>query len=193
MKARMRSLVAVTSIAILFSACGEDATPQEQAQQLVAEGLEAHRDGDAEAARGKYNEALAKDPNNKFAHYNLGLIQQNAGDEAGAEAYYRKAIELDNNFVEALFNLATVRAGNEDYREAIELYEHIVELKPDYAEAHLNLGFAYQSYGQPEKAGPAFERAVQLDASLRSRIGQPGEEGQTASPPPAGQPSPVGQ
>ncbi len=66
-------------------------------------GLEAHRAGRIEEARNLYRAALKLDPQDKFAHFNLGVIDQLAGRDAAAESSFLQAISIDEEMTEAIF------------------------------------------------------------------------------------------
>jgi superkiller protein 3 len=153
---------------VVAVACG-GGTPAELSNELVQKGLRVQGDGkNAEAAR-LYREALVHNADNKFAYYNLGVIDQGAGRIRAAEYKYRLALEVDPRFQAALFNLGTVLSRSNP-EAAVRVYENLVELQPDNAGAHLNLGFVLRGLGRGDEADREFDRAVALDPSLRERV-----------------------
>ena len=44
---------------------------------------------------GRYRRAIAIDPENGHAHYNLGVLLENKADYGGAEQHYRRARAID--------------------------------------------------------------------------------------------------
>src|SRR5687767_6334023 len=87
------SLALATGLALGATACsGEDTPPgeastsssptpdPEKAETALNAGLEAHAAGDLTSAAAKYEETLGYDPENKFAFYNLALIDEAAGN-----------------------------------------------------------------------------------------------------------------
>ncbi|NOZ13950.1 MAG: tetratricopeptide repeat protein [Acidobacteria bacterium] len=56
--------------------------------------------------------------------------------------------------------LAVAYAQNRKMSEAEALYEKLMTLRPDYAYSYLNLGKIYLMTGQPAKAYPVFQRAI---------------------------------
>ena len=162
--------VVICGLGILTGACGEDKTPAEVTQEELTKGLAAHRAGDLEGAQAAYEAALEISPQNPYALFNLGVIAQSRGDAAEAERYYRQAIAANPELAQARFNLATLLARGGKKEEARDLYLEVIEIEPEYAAAHLNLGFAYRDLGDEKKAERHFKKAVELDASLKSRI-----------------------
>ncbi len=57
--------------------------------------------------------------------------------------------------------LAVAYAQNRKMSEAVALYEKLMTLRPDYAYSYLNLGKIYLMTGQPAKAYPVFQRAIE--------------------------------
>jgi tetratricopeptide (TPR) repeat protein len=84
--------------------------------------LEAHAEGRLEEAVRLYLRVLVLDPENKFAYYNLGLIDQTLGRTDAAASNYTDALTIDPDFGPALFDLAIIRAEQGSTDEAIDLY-----------------------------------------------------------------------
>ena len=170
-RAAFRTLPAVLLlVALLVGACSKGKSDAEQASAALAAGLKAHTAGRLDEAAADYRKVLVYDPRNKFAYYNLGVIEQAQGDGRSAESNYRIALTIDPDFVPALFNLAILRTAQGEGRESIDLYRHVIEIDPSYAAAHLNLGFLLVDIGQPKKGKAELAIAVGLDPSLASRI-----------------------
>jgi tetratricopeptide (TPR) repeat protein len=170
-------------ILLVFATAGCDGDgggEAEQADEILQQGLEAQAAGDFVTAVESYLRVIQLDPQNKFAYYNLGVIDQGQGDLQGAESHYRTTLGLDPDFVPALFNLAILmtEAGSAD--EAVTLYEHLIEVTPIetaspedvrlVAAAHLNLGFLLIEQGRERRGQMELDEAVRLDPSLEGRI-----------------------
>jgi len=161
-------VVILVSVMLAGAACGK-ATPAEQAQGSVNDGLALQKAGKVDEAAAAYRAALAKDPHNKFAYYNLGLIDQQANRDSSAATNYEQALAIDGDFPPALFNLAIVRTAAAP-QEAVDLYQHVIRLKPGNASAHLNLGFVYHTLGKDPEAQNEWRAAIALDPRLAARI-----------------------
>ncbi len=167
----LRAWIALSLAGLLLLAgvaCGGK-SEAELSNDLVKDGLKLNSDGKAAQAARSYREALVHDPENKFAYYNLAVIDQAAGRVRAAEFKYRLALEIDPRFQPALFNLGTIMSRI-DPDSAKDVYEDLIELQPDNAGAHLNLGFVLRQLGRGDDAQKEFDRAVALDPSLRARI-----------------------
>ncbi len=163
-------LVLVIGAVLLARSLGGK-TETERAQDVLREALQLHEQGDLQGAEDAYLRVIQLDPQNKFAYYNLGLIDQTRGDPIGAESSYRTTITIDPDFIPALFNLAILRTDAGSSEEAIDLYRHIIDVDAAYASAHLNLGFLLIDQGDEIGGQAELDEAVRLDPSLEDRIG----------------------
>lgn len=169
-------------VVVTAAACShrENATSEaELAASSLAKGLAAHKAGNLAEAATDYREVLVHDPNNKFAYYNLGLIDQTNGALASADSNYSLALSIDTQYVPALYNLAIVKSAEDDLEAAIALYRTAIDVQPGYAAAHLNLGFALIENGDKKEGKDELAKAVKLDPSLADRIpdGSPSGQG----------------
>jgi tetratricopeptide (TPR) repeat protein len=155
---------------LLAAGCSSKKSDAQLASEALANGIAAQKTGRLADAAAAYREVLTHDPNNKFAYYNLGLIDQTNAALASSESNYRLALAIDPKFVPALYNLAIVETNLGNLDEAIDLYRQAITVQPDYADAHLNLGFALIDAGQRKEGKGELDAAVQLDPSLESRI-----------------------
>src|ERR1700731_4259261 len=116
---------------LVTAACGVAAqaakSPAQQANDLVNAGVKAQAAGLATQAADNYHKALSLDPRNKFAYFDLGVIDQTAGRNATAELEYRTAIQYDPNFGGAL-----PTGANQKAQAKAEL-DRAVPLDPAYA------------------------------------------------------------
>lgn len=174
------SLVAMLVLAGAAVACSDSKKSDAKlADEALQTALQAHSSGNLNEAFGGYLEVLKHDPTNKFAYYDMGLIEDTRGNLKLGEAYYRVALANDPNYVVALFNLAIVRTKLNDLPEAIELYRRAISLKPDYAFAHLNLGIQLRNTGQTAEGDAEIAQALKLDPGLAPNA--PPAEGSGAS------------
>jgi len=188
MPARFRTIVLVALVAAVFGlvACsnGSETSGQTgQAGELLNDALEAHAAGDLDKAVDLYEQVLVLDPQNRFAYYNLGLIDQTRGRDVAAADEYEQAIAVAPGFTPAMFNLAIIRAEQGAVDEAIGLYRDVIAIDDTDARPHLDLGFLLVDAGHRKEGERELARAVELDPSLASRI--PGGEpvaGETTGP-----------
>lgn len=138
-------------------------------RDLIAQGIADQKAGRLDEAAAAYRLVIAREPTNKFAYFNLGLIAQTRGDLTQAETLYEQALEVDENFTPAMFNLAIIVTKSQPFR-AIKLYRRLLEIDRSNAEAFLNLGYVLEDQGKLNAARKAIRRAIELEPSLRERI-----------------------
>jgi tetratricopeptide (TPR) repeat protein len=161
-------IIAITGFIVLGR--GEPEPPISEASAELARGLELHQAGQIPEAQRSYQRVLELEPRNKFAFFNLGVIEQFAGRPQSAESYYRLAIAVDPIFTSALFNLAIIRNQAGAKTEAIELYQRVVLVDQNNAAAHFNLGLVlWETQGQ-EAAEPSIRRALEIEPTLAVRL-----------------------
>ena len=135
--------------------------------------------GEKEQANKMIEEAIAKDPTNKFAYYMRGANKNDAKDFDGAIADFQKVTEIDPSFIHGWFNLALcygnkadaiqqtkgdksgrlfgddLKACNDAFQGAIANLEKVRELDPNHeqiANWPMQLRMYYNAIGQKEKA-----------------------------------------
>jgi tetratricopeptide (TPR) repeat protein len=170
-------VVLTSALALGVSACsGSDssssgassaASPDaKKAATALDAGLKAHSKGDLTTAAADYKKTLSYDPKNKFAFYNLALIDAASGNYGLAEQKYRSALNTDPAYEPALFNLAILRTSR-DPKEAIRLYKRAVASNRKDAAAWLNLGLLLRAGGQVAEGDKAVRRAIALNPRLK--------------------------
>lgn len=135
--------------------------------------------GEKAIAEKMVEDAIVKNPNNKFAYYMRGSTKNDNKDFDGAIADYKKVTEIDPSFVYGWFNLALCygnkadyiqstkgdRSGrlfgqdlkdcNEAFMGAISNLEKVRELDPNHEQVSnwpMQLRMYYNAVGQKEKA-----------------------------------------
>ena len=159
-------LVALLAFALGVAACGGSPAAPAAASDALSRGLEAHAAGRIDEAVTAYFEALSKDPQDKYAYYNLGQIAQTRNKPTAAESYYRLALDVDPKLSAALFNLAIVRSNAGAMPEAADLYRRVIAVEPNNAAAHFNLGLVLRSTGSKADSDAELGRARELDPKL---------------------------
>lgn len=96
---------------------------------LVQQGLAKHNAGDTAGAAVLYNQALAIDPRNSVALFNLGVIAHFEGDLDTARTYYEQAVAIDPKFPRALNNLGLVLIDQGEAERGQELLDQATALQ----------------------------------------------------------------
>jgi tetratricopeptide (TPR) repeat protein len=189
-------LVAVAGLlAGCSSGSGDDKT-KTNAGTLLAAGLQAQKAGDTQAAKQLYQQVIAKDPSNVYAHYNLGVIAQQAKDNSTALREYGAALAANPRYVPALYNEATIY-GDSNPALAITTYQQVISLQKQSPTAYLNLGLLEVKSGQKQKGYADLLTALHQDPSLaaglppklKRQLSQASKSGQGNSTQPSPSPS----
>ena len=115
----------------------------------------------AETLLGK---ALALNPENSRAHFELASLYAKQGNYEKAAATYQKVTELDPQFSEPLFNLAYIYYIQGDLARAEETYYRVVELAPPYLdEVYFNLAVVQEEQGKKAQSIESLERTLALN------------------------------
>ena len=116
-----------------------------------------------------YKNAVAKDPSNMFALYDLGHIDQDRGDVAEAATEYRSALRVDPMFADALYNMGVLDAPV-DPTGAINYYTQDLKVQPTNASANFNLGVLLIDRGMTAQGDSYLETGLRLNPSLSSDL-----------------------
>jgi Flp pilus assembly protein TadD len=163
------SVVAVSA----FAGCGGGASstpttaPPSFAVALGA-GVAALKAGNANAAQQLFTEAVAREPTNADALYDLGVAYQDEGQSRNALRAYARALQHAPDDTRVEFNRAVIYSTT-DVPLAIFLYRRVISLRPDSPTAYLNLGLL-EAATHVTSAPADLSKAVQLDPSLAARI-----------------------
>lgn len=134
---------------------------------LLSQALTLHQAGKIDEASALYQEILTKDPNNKYALFNLGQIAHTKKDYATAIERYNAALVVDPQFVSALYNGGLAYASNGDRANAIALLTKLIQIEPNNAPALFNLGTVLIADGKADEGSAYLEKAYQVDPSLK--------------------------
>jgi tetratricopeptide (TPR) repeat protein len=153
----------------LLAGCGAGppapSTPAGAVSHALDRARQAEASGNLSSAVSEYQKAVALDPHNEIAWFNLGVIAQERSQNTQALADYKQAVAANPRFVSALYNLAlleTVRSP----KDAVSDYERVVTIQPSYAAAHLNLGYLLKQMGHTQQGDAEIAKAIALEPAL---------------------------
>jgi tetratricopeptide (TPR) repeat protein len=163
-------VVAAAAVVVVVFVTRSSTSPRVSANQLVQQGLQAQAVGKTTEALSDFQSAIAKDPTNTFAYYDLGVLyQQRLNQPAVAATEYRKAILANPGYKPALFNLAILETQT-DPPGAIDLYNQLLRMNPNDANVTFNLGLLLIAQNQQVPGHADLKRAIQLNPALASRV-----------------------
>jgi len=131
--------------------------------------------GDARAAERDYLKALALDPVNADALFNLVTLYQNNGDGARSAIFERRLEKVRQKDPYYQFLLALYDEKQRDYALAVEHYKQAIHMYDGEPRFYLGLARVYQQLGDQRRARHALRRAhtlAQKSATDQQRAGQ---------------------
>jgi len=128
-----------------------------------AEGVQALEAQKYDAAVEAFSKAIAADPKDYFAHFNLGLAYTFLNKIPEGLAEYRKTLELKPGLYEAELNAGILLMRQKNPAEAEPLLAHAVEQKPKEFRPRFYLAQALLATGDNAKAAEHFTAAAELD------------------------------
>jgi Tfp pilus assembly protein PilF len=140
-------------------------TSADAGSALLQTGLAQLNAGDDETAKVTFQNVLTLDPDNVYAHYNLGVIAQDRNETQKAIASYDAALAVDDAYAPALFNLAILTEPT-DLDAAVEMYRKAVDADPTFAAAFMRLGFALVYLGKNDEGSTNLQKGIALDPSM---------------------------
>ncbi|MBV8904011.1 MAG: tetratricopeptide repeat protein [Acidobacteriia bacterium] len=138
----------------------------------ASEGIKALDEGRYEAAAQIFQKAIAADPADYTAHFNLALAYGFLQRDAEGIQEYRKVLELKPGLYEAQLNEGILLLRQKRAAEAAPLLEAAAAQKPKEFRPRFYLGEAQLAAGQPGPAAESYRAAVELDAkSAAAQLG----------------------
>ena len=141
-------------------------------QGLNTEGVRLHQQGQFTPAIQKFSAALAANPRDPDAYYNLAAtyhemarLQPNQQTQQYAEEYYHRCLDIDPNHSECRRNLAVLLAQTGRSDKAQTMLENWVTTSPTAANARLRLAQYHEEIGNPDKAVTHIQEAIAIDNS----------------------------
>ena len=134
--------------------------------QLVTEGVRAHRAGSPADAQAAYARAVQADPANFNAQFNLAVAAFDLSDWSKSLAAYEQALAIAPDDLRARYGLALAleRAGYP--LDAADELERIVRKDPAHVEAHLAAANLYATtLADPARAREHYTRVLELQPS----------------------------
>jgi tetratricopeptide (TPR) repeat protein len=163
-------LLIVVALAALATACGGGSNGQSASPSMtINAGLKLQQQGKLTDAAALYQQVIAAQPGNLYAHYDLGVVEEELSNQVGALAAYGAALTINPKYVPALYNEATIYAKTDPVL-AISLYRQIIALQANAPTAYLNLGFLEIQQGEPKQGLQGLSTAVSQDPTLLSRV-----------------------
>ena len=124
-------------------------------KELVSDGTRHLEKGETEAAIKSYNEAVEKEPENKyneFVYANMAAAYQKNGKKAKAEEMYTKALSLNPSSIKLLQQRGNLYLDSDNSKKALADYNKILEQEPFNEEALYYRAYIFANDKEHEKA-----------------------------------------
>ena len=135
------------------------------AQGVMAQGLKAMEDRQYDAAAALFTQAVAANPQDYAAHFNLALAYSLAGKDEQAIPEYKTVLELQPGLYQAQVNVGISLLAMKDAATAIPYLQQAAAQRPSEFRPAFYLGEALLNASRFTEALPAFTNAVTLDAN----------------------------
>ncbi len=152
-------ITVLTSVFLFLS--GMEAFAQDKPEKLaresknfIAEAQEALADDDFASAEAAYRKAIAKDPNNTVAKYNMGNLYYNKEKSLNAEERLKQAAEIAVTKTEKhriYHNLGNSFMQQKNYQAAVDAFKNALRNDPTDEETRYNLALAKKMLEKEQK------------------------------------------
>jgi Tfp pilus assembly protein PilF len=107
------------------------------------------------------------DGSNPIVYNTLAFLDLADKNQTLAIEDFKRAAELREDLPEVQNNLGALLVTSQDYQDAIQHLSLAVRYSPSSASTHVNLGNAYRGNKQDELAQQEYQKALQLDSTLK--------------------------
>jgi tetratricopeptide (TPR) repeat protein len=135
-----------------------------QTPDYTAEGLKALDGGKYDQAAELFGKAVAADPKDYGAHFNLALSYTMLKRDAEGLAEYKRVLELKPGLYEAELNAGILLIRDKQASDAAQYLQQAVEQKPKEFRPRLYWAEALLESGDAAKADQQYRAALDLDA-----------------------------
>jgi tetratricopeptide (TPR) repeat protein len=133
-------------------------------------GVRLYQQGQYSSALQSFQEALAANPANADAYYNMASTMHRMGIQnndrealAQAETLYNQCLDMDGNHVDCHRGLAVLLVETDRADRAFNLLKNWVTAAPTLADARVELARLYDEFGDAETARLQLNQALMLD------------------------------
>jgi tetratricopeptide (TPR) repeat protein len=134
------------------------------------QGVRMYQHGQYEAAMQRFQKAVANDPSNADAYYNMaatvhrmGMARNDSNLLGQAETLYNQCLDADENHTDCYRGLAVLLAETGRSDRAFNLLKNWAIRNPNTADARIELARLYEEYGDREAAKVHLTEALHID------------------------------
>ena len=119
--------------------------------------------GDYKSALAVLHDAIAYNPNNEAAIYEVAFCYDQLGEYESSIKCYSDFIDENPYSFTAWYNLGNAYLKMEKFEKAIWAYDYCTLINDEFGPVYFNLGNAYLSVNKFTKAIESFDKSVELD------------------------------
>jgi tetratricopeptide (TPR) repeat protein len=134
------------------------------------QGVRHYQQGQYESAMQRFQQAVATDPKNADAYYNMAATVHRMGTARNdqtllgqAETLYNRCLDEDQNHTDCHRGLAVLLAETGRSDRAFNLLKNWAIRSPQLADARIELARLYEEFGKPETAQVHLTEALKID------------------------------
>lgn len=135
------------------------------------EGLRLSARGQHALAIARFEDALARSPDDTRVLFALGNTARALGLARPAEAFFRRVLSFEPGRIEALVTLSNLLRSQGQFDAAAKLLEPAIVCAPDSAELWLTLGSVHRESGDRERATAHYRQALALKPDYAPALG----------------------
>jgi tetratricopeptide (TPR) repeat protein len=162
-----RTLTAITFAGLL---AGISAGCSTTADFHNVDGVRLFQQGNYQPALQRFQQAVAANPQNSDAYYNLASTLHRIGSQTNnrqmltqAETIYNQCLDLNDNHVDCRRGLAVLLIETDRAASAMKLMSNWVTQHPELADARVELARLHEEFGDIETAKLHLNQAVMVD------------------------------
>ncbi len=156
----------ITQLTLLFICTLSVSAQVNEAEQLVAQGVELSNEGSYSIAISRFEDALQLDEKLIKAKYELAYIFLKTGKSEKAAKYSKEVMKADDSLkLEAALILGAAYDQQNELKKSLKVYEKAVKEFPENNLAQFNLGLSYYNSRDWDKAESCLIKATTLDKS----------------------------
>jgi Flp pilus assembly protein TadD len=134
------------------------------------DGVRLFQSGNQAAALQRFQQAVANNPTNPDAYYNLAATLHRGGTQTNnremlkqAEAIYNQCLDLNENHIDCRRGLGVLLVETDRANSAFDLMKNWATQHPELADPQIELARLYEEFGDAESAKLHLNQAVLVD------------------------------
>ena len=153
--------------AVLIAGCFQE---RNRSIELMNHGVEMGRQKLYDSAIRDLKQAIATDPTNAAAHYNLGIIYKDMKKWPDAQNEFSESLKFDVGNPALHYELGSAYLEEKKLAEAQHEFEEALKIDPKLYKAHYRLGVVLQVQEKLREADAEYRKAIEVKPDLEGII-----------------------